>query len=140
MESEFIVPGGAAQLATDTALTVVLAEQGHRHTPEHSHVFRRRAILALTVVLPEDHIQHPVQTVLDTPVAPGGAAQFLCGASTAADVVGHLEGFLVPFPFGPGHPERGRTGPPFPLACPAAPGNKSPATPFPPPARPPATP
>src|SRR2546423_2808617 len=103
MAPEFIVPGGAEQLATDTALAGVLAEQGRRHTPKHPQVFRRRTVLETAVVLPEDHIQHPVQTVLDTPVPSRGAAQFRRAAAAAAYVVGYLEGFLVPFPFGPKH-------------------------------------
>ena len=80
MESELIVPGGAEQLAADTALTLVLAEQGHRHAPEQPQVFRCGAVLEPTVVLPKDHIQHPVQTVLDTPMSPRGAAQLLRAA------------------------------------------------------------
>src|ERR1700677_242513 len=103
MESELIVPGGAEQLATDTALAVVLAEQGCHHASEHPQVLGRRAILEPTVVLPEDHIQHPVQTVLDTPMSARGVTQFRRAAPAATDVVGDLEGVLAPFLFGPRH-------------------------------------
>ena len=105
MESEVIVPGGAEQLAADTALAVVLAEQRRRHAPQLPQVFRSPAILEPIVVLPEDHVQHPVQAVLDAPVTPGSAAQFLRTAPPAADVVRDLEGFLAPFPFGSSHPD-----------------------------------
>ena len=107
MESELIVPGGAEQLAADAALAVVLAEQGHRHTPEQPQVFRRRALLQPTVVLPKDHVQNPVQTVLDTPMSPGSTAQFLRAAPAATDVVGDLEGLLAALPGGPSHPDDG---------------------------------
>src|SRR4051812_11049647 len=107
MESELIVPGGAEYLATDTALAGVLAEQRRDHAPKHPHVFRSRAVLEPTVVFPEDHLQHPVQTVLNPPVSPGGATQFRCAASAAADVVGYLEGFLAALPGGPRHPDDG---------------------------------
>src|SRR5436309_10790765 len=101
MSAELIVPGGAEHLATDTAPTGVLAEQGRRHAPKHPQVFRRRAVLEPAVVLAEDHIQHPVQTVLDPPVSARGAAQFRRATVAAADGVGYLEGFLAPFSFGP---------------------------------------
>src|SRR5262245_54708509 len=101
MEPELIVPGGPEQLAADTALAGVLAEQGRDHAPQHPQVLRSRAILETTVILPKDDIQHPVQTVLDPPVSPGGAAQLLRTAPAAADVVGDLEGFLAAFPGGP---------------------------------------
>src|SRR3954447_26842801 len=107
MASELIVPGGAEQLTTDTALAGVLAEQGRRHTPKHPQVFRRRAVLETAVVFPEDHIQDPVQTVLDTPVPPRGAAQFRRAAAATANIVSYLEGLLIPFPFAPKHPDDG---------------------------------
>src|SRR5579859_7255068 len=107
MESELIVPGGAEQLAADTALAGILAEQGSNHASEHPQVLRGYTILEPTVILTEDHIQNPVQTVFDTPVPTGGTAQLLSAAPAAADVVGYLEGFLAAFPFGPRHPDDG---------------------------------
>src|SRR5260370_4557333 len=107
MKAKRIVPGSPEYLATDTAFAMVLAKQGRDHAPQHPQVFRSRAVLEPTVVLPEDHIQYPVQTVLDPPVPPGGAAQFRRAAPAAADVVRDLEGFLVPFPSGPRHPDDG---------------------------------
>src|SRR5947209_3513955 len=104
MESKLVVPGDAEQLTADTGLAVILAEQGRNHAPEHPQVFRSRAILEPTVVLAEDHLQHPVQTVLDTPVPTGRTAQLLRAAPAAADGVRHLEGFLVALPSGPRHP------------------------------------
>src|SRR6266581_7460555 len=103
MASEVIVPGGPEQLAADTALALVLAEQGSDHTAKHSQVLRSLSVLEPTVVLPEDHIQHPVQPVLDAPVTAGSAAQFLRAAPTTADVIGNLETFLLALPPRPGH-------------------------------------
>ena len=39
MEAERIVPGAAEQFATDTALAVVLAEQGGDRASKHPQVF-----------------------------------------------------------------------------------------------------
>jgi hypothetical protein len=65
MGAEVIVPGGPPQLAADAALAPVLAEQGGGYPPQQTEVLRRRAVLEPAVVLPEDHVQHPVQAVLD---------------------------------------------------------------------------
>ena len=64
MEAEVIVPGSTPQLAADAALALVLAEQRGRYPPPQPQVRRRRAVLEPAVVLPEDHVQHPVQAVL----------------------------------------------------------------------------
>ena len=98
MEAEVIVPGGPPQLAADAALALVLAEQGGGYPTQQTEVLRCCAVLEPTVVLPEDHVQHPVQTVLDAPVSPGGAAQLLRAAPAATDVMGDREGFLAAFP------------------------------------------
>ena len=65
MEAEVIVPGSAVPLAADAALAFVLAEQGGGHTPQHPQVFRRSAILQSAVVFSKDHVQHPVQSILN---------------------------------------------------------------------------
>src|SRR5438105_2178402 len=96
MESEVVVPGSPQQLAADAALAVVLPQQGGSHPAQLPHVLPGRAVLEPAVVFPEDHIQHPVQAVLNPPMSPRGAAQFLGTAPPAANVVGHLKGFLVP--------------------------------------------
>src|SRR5262245_35642833 len=107
MEAELIVPGGAEHLAADTALAVVLAQQGGYHATEHPQVLSRGPVLEPTVVLPENDIQHPVQSVFDAPVPPCGAAQLHGAAAPATDVMGHLEGLLVSFPPRAGHAEDG---------------------------------
>src|SRR5262245_5498648 len=107
MESELIVPGRPQQLAADTALTPLAAEQGRSDPTQQAQVLRGRAVLEPAVILPKDHVQHPVQAVLDAPVASRRAAQFLSAATPAADVMGHLEGFLAPFPRRPRYPHDG---------------------------------
>src|SRR5262249_54224241 len=105
MEAEVIVPGGAKQLAADTALALILAKQGRDHASQQPQILRRRAVLQPAVVLPEDDVQHPVQPILDTPVPTAGAAQLRGAAPTAADVVRHLEGLLATLPSGANHPD-----------------------------------
>ena len=76
MQPELIVPGGAEYLAADAAFAAILPEQGGHHAPQHPQVLRRRPVFQPTVVLPENDIQHPVQTIFDVPMSPGASAQF----------------------------------------------------------------
>src|SRR5262245_57010805 len=107
MTAGVVATGGAAELVSDTALATILAAKARHHAPQQPQVLRRRAVLEPTGVFPEDDVQHPVQPILDPPVSPAGAAQFLGAAPATADVLSYLERFLPAFPLGPHHPGDG---------------------------------
>jgi hypothetical protein len=88
MQSESIVPGRTEQLAADAAFAGILAEHRGRHATQHAQVFRCRAVLEPTVVLPEHHIQDPVQTIFDAPMPSHQTQQFL-GVGLAAIQAGY---------------------------------------------------
>src|SRR4051794_38157626 len=80
MASEVIVPGGAASFAGDAALALVLAQQRGGHAAKQAQILGGGAVLEPAVVLPEDNVEHPVQPILDAPVAAGRPAQLLRAA------------------------------------------------------------
>ncbi len=96
MSAEVVVPGGAAHLAADTAFAGVLTQQGHGHPAQQGQVLRRRAVLQPAVVLPEGHIQHPVQAVLDGPMHPHDSVEPVRAERRAEQVVAGLDGGLAP--------------------------------------------
>src|SRR5262249_57531028 len=104
MEAEVIVPGGTELLATDAALALILAQQRGRHAAQHPQVLSSGPVLQPAVVLPEGHVQHPVQPVLYPPVQTCPASQLLRAAVPAADVVRHLARLLPTDPPEPPHP------------------------------------
>src|ERR1700677_3734868 len=103
MEAEIIIPSRPEQLAAHTAFAAILADKGGDHTAEHAQVLPSRAVFQMAVVLPENYIQHPVQSVFDAPVSAGGAAKLRGRAAPAADIVGLLMGLLVTDPPRPRH-------------------------------------
>ena len=59
------IPSGASALALDAQLLAgFLFELGQRNAPEASEIRRRMVLAHLAGVLPEAHVQRPVQCVL----------------------------------------------------------------------------
>src|SRR5262245_1802850 len=107
MEAESVIPAGAELLAADAALALVLAQQRGGHAAQHPQVLAGGPVLQPAVVLPEDHVQHPVQPVLHPPVIPRRRPQLRRAAAPAADVVRHLARLRAADPPEPRHPDDG---------------------------------
>ncbi len=116
------------QLAADTALAVVLAEQGHRHAPgaspgspppcdRPSRLSSSRKITSSTQYGP-----------FSMPQCPRVAARFRRLAPAATDVVSDLEGFLAAFPGWSETHGRWLASPPSLAAYAAVPGWTTPGT------------
>src|SRR3954462_1265963 len=93
MAPEVIIPGGTELLAADAALALLLTQQRDGDAAQHPQVLPGCPVLEVVVVLAEQNVQYPVQTVLDAPVPPRCAAQLLRTTWAAADVVRHVHTF-----------------------------------------------
>src|SRR5258708_40144524 len=95
MKEVVIVAAGAVAFALDGAFAVVLADERKGNATQPGQVLGRVPGASPTLVLPEDHVEHPVLPVLNAPVAADGARQPLYARLAAADVVGHLVALLA---------------------------------------------
>src|SRR5438270_8938225 len=107
MTTEVIIPGGPELLAADAALALLLTQQREGDAPQQPQVLPGRPVLEMVIVLAEQNVQHPVQTVLDAPVPPRCAAQLLRTAWATADGVRHVHAFLRTLPPDALHPNAG---------------------------------
>src|SRR5204863_3846666 len=75
---------------------LILAEQRYDPTSQDRQVRRRVLRSRTTAVLREIHIQHPVQPILNPPVAQNRFGQYLGVRGQAADEVAHLRFLFAP--------------------------------------------
>lgn len=85
---EAIIPTTAESLGLETVVgCLLLLQQADRQLPEQSQVLAAVARMVTAVVLTEHDIQHPVQRVLDAPVAPDRTQVLIRRPHKTADLI-----------------------------------------------------
>ena len=64
-----VVPGGSFSFFLDAAGRTVLFDQGERKASEQGEVLRSVVLANATIVLAKRHVEHPMQRILDPPMA-----------------------------------------------------------------------
>ncbi len=91
-QEEGIVPASAFDFAAQGRAIWVSSEDFEGEPAQNSKVLRSIVLSSTIAVLGEVNIEHPMELVLDTPVAAGDAQQPLGGDVLGPEIVAHDRG------------------------------------------------
>src|SRR5579883_2390356 len=108
LEKEVVIPGGLEAPATDAqALGLLLTQKIEREMTQDGKVLSGMALADAALILVEGDIQHPMDLILDPPMAPSRLPERFGGQVGAEQVVPALAAALVAeAPFGFDHANR----------------------------------
>ncbi len=85
MHQEVVVPTGYFALAFDAVLRRMLLQQADRKAAKPREIVRHVPSARATLVFVERHVQHPMQRILDAPMAANGLRETLATEVAAGD-------------------------------------------------------